>query len=52
MFEENLGVAALGCVVRKAMRRSTGEYFACKTFNIATVADPKVQKKVSFRSER
>jgi hypothetical protein len=47
VFDEELGAAAMGCVVRKAMRRTTKEFFAVKTFNMATVTDPKVQKKVS-----
>jgi hypothetical protein len=47
VFDEELGAAAMGCVVRKAMRRTTKEFFAVKTFNMGTVPDPKVQKKVS-----
>jgi hypothetical protein len=46
VFDEELGAAAMGCVVRKAMRRTTKEFFAVKTFNMGTVPDPKVQKKV------
>eukprot|EP00953_Heterococcus_sp_UTEX-ZZ885_P022747 12568-Heterococcus_DN1.PRE.3 len=45
VFDEELGAAAMGCVVRKAMRRTTKEFFAVKTFNMGTVPDPKVQKK-------
>ncbi len=41
-----LGFAAMGCNVQKVMRKSTGEEFACKTFNIASIKSKKKQDSV------
>ncbi len=39
----SLGVSSMGCSVRKIVHRSTGEEFACKTFNIASIHGKKKQ---------
>ncbi|CAN0131420.1 unnamed protein product [Laminaria digitata] len=41
-----LGTAAMGCVVRAAHKKRTGEMFACKTFMVSSVPKKKAQKRI------
>eukprot|EP01084_Bolivina_argentea_P095475 171641_1 len=43
IVEKPLGISAMGCNVRKVIHKSTGEEFACKTFNIASIHGKKKQ---------
>jgi hypothetical protein len=45
-FVAELGQAAMGCTVRKVVKKSTGDAFACKTFNIASVKGSKEQARL------
>ncbi|KAG5188519.1 kinase-like domain-containing protein [Tribonema minus] len=44
--EEELGSAGMGCIVRTVRKKATGEMFACKSFNMQSVPDKKVQVKI------